>query len=53
MLSGVYGDDFIGITPAKELEPRTWCAPSGTRRPASETKQGRHVNVNPAKGSCC
>lgn len=46
-----YKDEFIGISPATEREPRSWCAPPGTIRPASETKGGSHVAEN--SGSCC
>lgn len=49
--SSPYKDDFIGISPASEKEPRAWCAPSGTVRPASETKGGSHAGDN--TGSCC
>jgi len=52
LLSGAYGDDFIGITPTQQLEPKKWCAPLGTLRPASETKGSAHNTVN-AGGSCC
>ncbi len=48
---GPYRDDFIGIIPAVEKEPVNWCAPPNTRRPAAETKGGRHTNS--ATSSCC
>ena len=46
-----YKDDFIGIIPSAEWQPRTWCAPSGTKRPAAETKGGSHLADQ--AGSCC
>ena len=52
MTSGVYKDDFIGITPA-ELKPAVnWCAPAGTIRPAGETKGASHTGMESA-GNCC
>lgn len=48
---GPYRDDFIGIIPAIEKEPVSWCAPPNTRRPPSETKGGTHTNTTPQ--SCC
>jgi SAM-dependent methyltransferase len=47
-----YRDDFIGIAPAVMREPVPWCAPSGTRRPAAESKGGRHDTAC-GGGSCC
>ena len=49
MTQGVYGDDFIGITPKTLKEPTSWCAPAGTVRPASETKGGSHSGAS----ECC
>lgn len=49
MTQGVYGQDFIGITPQTLAEPKTWCAPAGTLRPATETKGGKHSGSE----SCC
>ena len=53
MLTGTapYRDVFIGISPAVERQPRAWCAPAGTVRPAGETKGGCHVGDN--SGACC
>lgn len=53
LTSGAYGNDFIGIAPATEREPLTWCAPAGTRRPASESKQAIHAINDKSSGSCC
>jgi arsenite methyltransferase len=47
-----YKDDFIGIIPAIELEPKAWCAPAGTKRPAKETKGGIHT-ISTENSSCC
>lgn len=49
MTQGVYADDFIGITPQTLQEPKTWCSPAGTIRPASETKGGTHMGSS----ECC
>ena len=52
MTSGVYKDDFIGITPA-ELKPAVnWCTPAGTIRPAGETKGASHTGME-SVGNCC
>ncbi|MGR9108525.1 MAG: methyltransferase domain-containing protein [Gammaproteobacteria bacterium] len=47
-----FPDHFIGVTPAGFMEPRTFCAPAGTTRPAAETKGGSHRQNVPG-GSCC
>lgn len=47
-----YKDDFIGIVPAVEKEAKTWCAPAGTKRPATETKGATH-SINTEGSSCC
>ena len=52
MLIDRYPDHFIGINPAVEKEPKTWCAPAGTARPAAETKGGVHRQNVPG-GACC
>lgn len=44
--------DFIGIEPRLLAEPRTWCAPPGTRRPPAETKGGRQI-ADCGDGVCC
>ncbi len=53
LCDGPYGEDFIGITPATLREPRPWCAPPGTRRPAAETKGGAHDGGSCRDGGCC
>lgn len=58
LTQGVYGDDFIGITPKEFKEPTSWCAPAGTIRPASESKGGVHTGTAPccsdeSSSSCC
>lgn len=52
LMQGPLKDDFIGIAPSHRGEPRPWCAPSGTRRPASETKGGI-VSAACASSGCC
>ena len=52
LTEGPCKDDFIGIVPAGERTPVPWCAPLGTRRPASETKGGQHIRGETG-GSCC
>ena len=34
---------FTGIEPANAVPPRSWCKPSGTRRPAAANKGARHA----------
>jgi ubiquinone/menaquinone biosynthesis C-methylase UbiE len=51
LTEGPLKKDFIGIAPAKLADPVPWCAPAGTRRPASETKGG-HVSGGRG-GGCC
>lgn len=53
LTGGVYGDDFIGLAPAERREPVAFCAPSGTRRPASETKGAKHAGGCSDGGRCC
>jgi len=56
MTQGVYGDDFIGITPKTLKEATSWCAPAGTIRPATETKGGTHSNITECSNdetACC
>ncbi|HIF52003.1 MAG TPA: methyltransferase domain-containing protein [Thiotrichaceae bacterium] len=47
-----YKDDFIGIIPAVEPEPKAWCAPTGTKRPAAESKGGLH-SISASDTACC
>ena len=54
LTTGPMKDDFIGLAPAQLWSPRDWCAPSGTTRPASETKGGAHaVADGGGAGGCC
>ncbi|MGB1581153.1 MAG: methyltransferase domain-containing protein [Nevskiales bacterium] len=54
LTQGAYADDFIGITPVQLKEPTAWCAPSGTTRPAAETKGADHGNKHSEpSGGCC
>lgn len=52
LTEGPFKQDFIGIEPKVLAEPVAWCAPSGTRRPAAETKGGRQIAAC-GDGSCC
>jgi arsenite methyltransferase len=52
LIEGPQQGDFIGIAPAEEQKAVTWCAPSGTRRPASESKGGIHKQGSETS-SCC
>lgn len=52
LTGGAYGEDFIGIEPAIKGEPKAFCAPPGTRRPASETKGGRYTTGCGDSGCC-
>lgn len=47
-----YPENFIGIRPHGEVEPKMWCASAGTRRPASETRGGEHRSRE-SSGGCC
>ncbi|HHH36981.1 MAG TPA: methyltransferase domain-containing protein [Gammaproteobacteria bacterium] len=53
LTEGPYGEDFIGISPAAPREVRPWCAPPGTRRPASETKGAAHDSGGCGTDGCC
>lgn len=53
LTTGPHQDNFIGITPAVLGEPRAWCAPHGTRRPAAQTKGGMFDVACDADGNCC
>jgi arsenite methyltransferase len=52
LTEGPHKNDFIGITPAKAQDAVTWCAPAGTKRPASETKGGVHRQGSTESGCC-
>lgn len=52
LTTGPYGDDFIAIPPTLEKEGVKWNAPTGTLRPASETKGSVHHTAKQG-GSCC
>lgn len=52
LTEGPHKDDFIGITPAEKQEAVAWCAPMGTKRPASETKGGVYKQTS-KKSACC
>lgn len=52
LTNGQYKEQFIGIAPATDRKAVPWCAPHGTRRPASESKGGQHVGGEEG-GSCC
>jgi arsenite methyltransferase len=52
LTEGPYKDHFIGIPPAVEKESVPYCAPTGTRRPVSESKGAAH-NTGCCVGSCC
>lgn len=47
-----FKDNFICIAPAVEHEPKEWCVPAGTIRPAKETKGGIH-SVKASGSACC
>ncbi|WP_461575917.1 methyltransferase domain-containing protein [Sulfuricaulis sp.] len=53
LTEGAYRGEFIGIAPATPKEARPWCAPPGTKRPASETKSGGHVSACAPDARCC
>lgn len=52
LTEGPYQDDFIGIVPAVLGEPKAWCAPPGTRRPVSVTKNTGHATICGPAGCC-
>jgi hypothetical protein len=54
LLTGeAYGNDFIGIAPAKAKPGTPWCCTAGTIRSVSETKGGAHQDKSNSGGSCC
>ncbi|NOY62871.1 MAG: methyltransferase domain-containing protein [Gammaproteobacteria bacterium] len=48
-----YKDHFIGIAPNQLCDAVAWCAPTGTRRPATETKGAHHSGDSCGPSSCC
>ncbi|MFZ5466263.1 MAG: methyltransferase domain-containing protein [Pseudomonadota bacterium] len=50
LTEGPYRGDFIGVQPASPGKGVPWCAPAGTRRPATETKGATHHGAG--KGGC-
>lgn len=53
LTSEAYGDDFIGIAPAKELEASEWSFEPGSLRSAEQTKGSAHKDNANEGGSCC
>ena len=53
LTQGVHKDSFISITPAVLKEPQAWCAPHGTRRPASVTKGAVFESACGTGSGCC
>jgi len=54
LTEGPLKENFIGIAPAVLRDPpATWCLPSGTRRPATETKGGSYSAAGCGGSSCC
>jgi len=53
LMNGPYKNDFILIAPAVLREPVSYCAPMGTRRPASEMKGASYQSVSSDTVSCC
>ena len=51
LMAEPYKDNFIGIPSGTEKEGVPWCAPAGTRRPASESKGASHTGE--ASSPCC
>ena len=47
-----YPENFIGIRPHGDVEQKMLCVPAGTRRSASETKDGEHRSRG-SSGDCC
>ena len=51
LMQGDYQAHFIGIEPALTKTGKPYCAPSGTRRPASESKGAPHLSAG--EDACC
>lgn len=52
LISGAYGEDFIGLPPAAAQEPVCFCALSGTRRPAASAKGAAHSSTDTGSRCC-
>ncbi|MDH5376959.1 MAG: methyltransferase, partial [Gammaproteobacteria bacterium] len=52
IIEGPYKEDFIGVTPHTLATPKTWCAPAGTVRSASESKGGSYAVSCDTEGCC-
>ncbi|MGH8789631.1 MAG: methyltransferase domain-containing protein [Cupriavidus necator] len=52
LMQGDYRAHFIGIEPVDEQAGKPHCAPSGTHRPASESKRAVHRPVDQGAGCC-
>ncbi|MFJ4290648.1 methyltransferase domain-containing protein [Cupriavidus sp. NPDC089707] len=52
LMQGDYRAHFIGIEPVGEQAGEPYCAPPGTRRPASESKRAVHLPTNQG-ATCC
>jgi ubiquinone/menaquinone biosynthesis C-methylase UbiE len=53
LTQGPWKNDFIGIEPATPRTPVPWCGPTGTPRPARETKGGAHKGTACGSSGCC
>jgi len=52
LTEGPFSECFVGIEPANTSKPSKFCAPAGTRRPASMTKGGTHSGSS-GESCCC
>ncbi len=53
LASEPYRSHFITLAPARPGDGVPWCAPSGTRRPAAETKGASHQGEGCGSSGCC
>lgn len=53
LTTGQHQDSFLGVAPVILGEPRAWCAPPGTRRPAGVTKGGGVIAACGTDSNCC
>ena len=53
LTEGPCQNNFIGIAPAVLAEPKPWCVPPGTTRPASVTKGVSHASGCDSGSGCC